>query len=76
MRMMYIIDKLTSPWFIFVFDSCFLTLQGANKWYELQDLHVKDILPPVITLSESYIQVIIRGRDLIQRTQDMQLVFV
>ena len=33
--------------------------QGANKWYELQDLHVKDILPPVITLSDSYIQVLL-----------------
>ncbi|EDO45015.1 predicted protein [Nematostella vectensis] len=31
--------------------------RGANKWYELQDLHVKDILPQVITLSNSYIQV-------------------
>lgn len=31
--------------------------KGANKWYELQDLHVKDILPPVITLSDSYIQI-------------------
>ena len=33
--------------------------KGANKWYELQDLHVKDILPPVITLSDSYIQVLL-----------------
>ena len=31
--------------------------QGANQWYELQDLHVKEILPQMITLSDSYIQV-------------------
>lgn len=35
----------------------YYTFQGANKWYELQDLHVKEILPQVITLSDSYIQV-------------------
>ena len=32
-------------------------LQGQGKWYEMQDLHVADILPQMITLSESYIQV-------------------
>ena len=31
--------------------------QGSGKWYELQDLHVADILPQMITLSESYVQV-------------------
>lgn len=31
--------------------------QGTGKWYEMQDLHVIDILPQMITLSESYIQV-------------------
>jgi len=31
--------------------------QGSKQWYELQDLHVKEILPPMITLSESYIQI-------------------
>ena len=31
--------------------------KGIKQWYELQDLHVKDILPPMITLSESYIQI-------------------
>jgi len=31
--------------------------KGAKQWFELQDLHVKDILPPMITLSESYIQI-------------------
>jgi len=31
--------------------------KGSKQWFELQDLHVKDILPPMITLSESYIQI-------------------
>ncbi|WAQ96582.1 SNUT2-like protein [Mya arenaria] len=31
--------------------------KGSGKWYELQDLHVADILPQMITLSESYIQI-------------------
>ncbi|XP_028515619.1 U4/U6.U5 tri-snRNP-associated protein 2 [Exaiptasia diaphana] len=35
----------------------FVLHKGANKWYELQDLHVKEILPQVITLSDSYCQV-------------------
>lgn len=39
-------------WHIFVLD-----MKGANKWYELQDLHVKEILPQTITLSDSYCQV-------------------
>ena len=37
--------------------SYFGCFQGTSKWYELQDLHVADILPQMITLSESYIQV-------------------
>lgn len=31
--------------------------KGSGKWFELQDLHVADILPQMITLSESYIQI-------------------
>ncbi|KAK2163189.1 hypothetical protein LSH36_84g08049 [Paralvinella palmiformis] len=31
--------------------------RGSGKWYELQDLHVADILPQMITLSESYVQI-------------------
>jgi len=31
--------------------------QGSNQWYEMQDLHVVDILPQMITLSEAYIQI-------------------
>lgn len=31
--------------------------KGTGKWYELQDLHVVDILPQMIPLSESYIQI-------------------
>lgn len=33
--------------------------QGNSKWYEMQDLHVNDILPQMITLTEAYIQVFI-----------------
>ena len=32
--------------------------QGSNLWYEMQDLHVREIQPQMITLAESYIQVI------------------
>ncbi|XP_031558310.1 U4/U6.U5 tri-snRNP-associated protein 2-like [Actinia tenebrosa] len=35
----------------------FVLHKGANKWYELQDLHVKEILPQTITLSDSYCQI-------------------
>ncbi len=31
--------------------------QGANQWYELEDLHVQKLLPQMITLAEAYIQV-------------------
>nr|CAD7424170.1 unnamed protein product [Timema monikensis] len=31
--------------------------KGSGKWYEMQDLHVTDILPQMITLTEAYIQV-------------------
>ncbi|VDM52170.1 unnamed protein product [Angiostrongylus costaricensis] len=30
---------------------------GSHKWFELEDLHVKEILPQMIVLAESYIQV-------------------
>ncbi|CAD6189703.1 unnamed protein product [Caenorhabditis auriculariae] len=30
---------------------------GSGKWFELEDLHVKDMLPQMIVLAESYIQV-------------------
>jgi len=30
---------------------------GSGKWFELEDLHVKEILPQTITLAESYIQI-------------------
>ncbi|KAH7720889.1 U4/U6.U5 tri-snRNP-associated protein 2-like protein [Aphelenchoides avenae] len=30
---------------------------GTGKWFELEDLHVKEILPQMITLAESYIQI-------------------
>ncbi|XP_039276651.1 U4/U6.U5 tri-snRNP-associated protein 2 isoform X1 [Nilaparvata lugens] len=31
--------------------------KGTGKWYEMQDLHVTDILPQMITLTEAYIQI-------------------
>eukprot|EP00111_Clytia_hemisphaerica_P019271 TCONS_00056889-protein len=31
--------------------------KGNKQWFEVQDLHLKEILPPMITLSESYIQI-------------------
>jgi len=31
--------------------------KGSGQWYEMQDLHVKDILPQMITLTEAYIQI-------------------
>ncbi|KAI6227254.1 hypothetical protein M3Y99_01273200 [Aphelenchoides fujianensis] len=30
---------------------------GTNKWYEMEDLSVKEILPQMITLAECYIQI-------------------
>lgn len=31
--------------------------KGAKQWFELQDLHVTDLMPQMISLSESYIQI-------------------
>ena len=31
--------------------------RGTGRWFELQDLHVSEILPEMIPLSESYIQI-------------------
>jgi len=31
--------------------------KANNTWYELQDLHVKEILPQMLTLTEPYIQI-------------------
>uniref|UniRef100_A0A1I7UKW9 Ubiquitin carboxyl-terminal hydrolase 39 n=1 Tax=Caenorhabditis tropicalis TaxID=1561998 RepID=A0A1I7UKW9_9PELO len=31
--------------------------QGSGKWFEMEDLHVKDMLPQMIVLAESYIQI-------------------
>ena len=31
--------------------------KATNQWYEMQDLHVTDILPQMITLTEAYIQI-------------------
>lgn len=37
--------------------------QGSNQWFEMQDLHVTDILPQMITLSEAYIQIWARRKN-------------
>ena len=34
--------------------------KGSGQWYEMQDLHVTNILPQMITLTEAYIQVSFR----------------
>lgn len=31
--------------------------QAMDQWYEIQDLHVQEVLPQLIALSESYIMV-------------------
>lgn len=31
--------------------------EGSNQWFEMQDLHVTETLPQMITLTESYIQI-------------------
>lgn len=31
--------------------------RSTGQWFEMQDLHVTSILPPLITLTESYIQI-------------------
>lgn len=31
--------------------------KGSGRWYEMQDLHSTDILPQMITLTESYVQI-------------------
>ena len=32
-------------------------VQGTKEWYEMQDLHVDEIMPQMIALSEAYVQV-------------------
>lgn len=34
---------------------CHVQHRGAKQWYEMQDLHVKEIMPQLIGLSESYL---------------------
>lgn len=35
----------------------FVLQRGTDKWFEMQDLHVQEVLPQMIPLSESLIQV-------------------
>jgi len=41
----------------FIVSFALACLQGTGKWYEMQDLHVTEVLPQMITLTEAYIQV-------------------
>ena len=34
---------------------CHVQHRGTNQWYEMQDLHVQEIMPQQIGLSESYV---------------------
>ena len=34
---------------------CHIQHKGTNQWYEVQDLHVKDTMPQLIGVSESYV---------------------
>lgn len=36
---------------------CHILQKSTNQWYEMQDLHVTNILPQMITLTEAYIQI-------------------
>jgi len=36
---------------------CHTLHRGTGKWHELQDLHVREVLPQMITLTEAYIQI-------------------
>uniref|UniRef100_A0A2P2HZA2 Ubiquitin carboxyl-terminal hydrolase 39 n=1 Tax=Hirondellea gigas TaxID=1518452 RepID=A0A2P2HZA2_9CRUS len=36
---------------------CHVLHKGTGKWYEMQDLHVKEIEPQMLALSEAYIQI-------------------
>jgi U4/U6.U5 tri-snRNP-associated protein 2 len=36
---------------------CHVLHKGTEQWYEMQDLHVSETLPQMITLTESYIQI-------------------
>ncbi|KAK3089752.1 hypothetical protein FSP39_006198 [Pinctada imbricata] len=43
---------------------CHVLHKGTQKWFELQDLHVTEILPQMIPLSESYIQIFELRKDI------------
>eukprot|EP00041_Stephanoeca_diplocostata_P039015 m.1579646 g.1579646 ORF g.1579646 m.1579646 type:complete len:126 (-) comp25315_c0_seq10:173-550(-) len=46
--------------------------KGTNQWYNTQDLHVDEILPQMITLSTSYIQIWERQEDTAEELQGMK----
>ena len=36
---------------------CHLNSKATNQWYEINDLHVQEIMPQLIGVSESYIMI-------------------
>eukprot|EP00035_Acanthoeca_spectabilis_P011518 m.202714 g.202714 ORF g.202714 m.202714 type:complete len:133 (-) comp15366_c0_seq4:4237-4635(-) len=43
--------------------------RGSNQWFDTQDLHVDEVLPQMITLSTSYIQIWERQPDTAEELQ-------
>ncbi|KAF2355958.1 Peptidase C19 ubiquitin carboxyl-terminal hydrolase [Trinorchestia longiramus] len=50
---------------------CHVLHKGTGKWYELQDLHVKEIEPQMLALSESYIQIYELQKESVRRPKDI-----
>lgn len=46
---------------------CHVQHRASNQWYEMQDLHVQEIMPQLIGVSESYVLIFerksVQGRD-------------
>mmetsp|Transcript_29960 Transcript_29960/g.89642 ORF Transcript_29960/g.89642 Transcript_29960/m.89642 type:complete len:626 (+) Transcript_29960:153-2030(+) len=47
--------------------------QGTNQWFDTQDLHVDEVLPQMITLSTSYLQIWERQPDTAEELEAMKL---
>jgi U4/U6.U5 tri-snRNP-associated protein 2 len=48
-------DLLADKYDLVGFYKCHVQHRGTNQWYEMQDLHVQEIMPQQIGLSESYV---------------------
>lgn len=40
---------------------CHIQHQGTKQWYEMQDLHVQEVMPQQVSLSESYLLIFRRS---------------